>query len=254
MRLLGKKPAVVDHRVKRYTARLTSKLPAAPDNVVWYAKMPDTGLPMLLNDQLGCCVAATCCHFVGQSSLYAAERTPLVPTDPECLAIYVNSGYVPGNPSTDQGWSVLGPGGLIEAWTKGFVIGGKINKVGPVASVDFKNSEELRVAIALYGFVLTGAALTQADVESDFMFNDVTGKIIGYHEFLIAGCEKVAGHYYYDVLTWNGRWRATEAWVQARADEAAVVYDEVFFNARGVSAGAVNKSALYADLANFHAA
>jgi hypothetical protein len=252
VRLLGKKPAVKDHRVKMLSDRLTIKLPAAPDRVNWYAMTPRTGVPMLLNDKLGCCVAATACHYVQQSSLYTAQHTPLTPTDAECLAMYTNSGYVPGNVATDQGWTVLGHGGLIEAWTKGFVIGGKVNKVGPVASVNFKDSEELRVAISLFGYVLAGASLSESNVDSNFLWELDATPIVGMHEFILCGCEKIGTSFFYDVLTWNGLWRASEAWVQQRLDEALVIYDEVFFNVRGVSGAGIDRATLHADLAGFH--
>lgn len=261
-RKLGRKHPVHDKRIRPLTHALTRPvLPPPPASISWHTKMPAAGEPMLWNDTIGDCVAASICHYVGNSSCYTAQHVPLLPTPDEALKIYEGSGYQPTNPNgppdsndTDQGWVMLGHGGAIEAWTKGFTIGGKLNKLNAApASVNFRNPVEMRQAIALFGFVLTGATLSNGDASSDYLWDKQThaGEIDGGHEFITCGYREVNGMYYYDVITWNGLWCYTEDWLLSAVDEALVVYNDVFFDIRGLDGAGIDKSVLRADLAGF---
>jgi hypothetical protein len=247
-RALGKLPAVADTRVPMLAHRMDlSALPTLPQQCAWYADLPDAGVPMLGNDTFGCCVEASICHYLQEAALY--QGVTVTPSEAECLKIYSDvTGFDPTNPATDQGTYFMGPGGMIEHWTKnGVLVGGALNKCGPVVQVRHTNPAELQAAIYLFGFVFVGAQLTQDDVDSDFLWTTPRGQIIGGHEFLICGYEKTANATRYDVLTWDGIWRTTDAWIAAAVDEACAVFDPAFFNARGVSPGGLDQAALLAD-------
>jgi len=208
---------------------------------------------MLGNDQWGCCVEASVCHFLQQVGLYTNQS--VTPTEAECLKIYSDvTGFNPADPNTDMGSVVAGRGGMLDHWSRnGVVVGGNLNKCGPVARVNFSNQLELQNAINVFGFVMIGANMTQDDVDSNFLWDAKTGPIVGGHEFLFTGFEKTDHTTRYDVLTWNGLWRASDTWVHASVDEAYVVFDDAFINAGGKSPSGINKVALLADLAKFHA-
>ena len=88
-------------------------VPAPPAEVDFYSKVEAWG--MLLNDQLGDCVAAAIGHVVESESSYA-QPAEVVVTDAEVLAQYERvGGYVPGQPNTDQGENVKMRSGLADA-------------------------------------------------------------------------------------------------------------------------------------------
>jgi hypothetical protein len=251
-RCTGRLPAVHDPRVMRLEHRMRgATLPLTPNRTYWHALLPDDGIPMLGNDRVGNCVWASAFHYLQQVGLYT--RRPLKPTTDECLRAYADgTGWNPSDPSSDNGTVMLGPGGMIEYWsTKGITVGGVLNKCGPVASVNFHNPDELQAAIYLFGYVFVGAALTQADVDTDFLWMNKSGPIVGRHEFIVTGYTRIADQVRYDILTWNEMLRCDGDWLNASVEEALVVYDESFFNARGVSPGSVDKLALMDDMRAF---
>jgi len=254
MRRLGKREAIVDQRVPRMATRWNARLlPAPPANVNWYADLPDTGVPMLGNDLHSCCVEASAFHYLQVVSRYIDSENPLNGTTEECLKVYADvTGFRADEPATDIGTYFMGPTGFVEHWiTNGIVIDGKLNKSSTFAQLNVQNQGEIQQAVHLFGFVFAGAQLSQPDMASDFMWTDTAAPSIGGHEFLIAGYETVAGRVYYDIITWNGRWRATEDWLDHRLDEAAVVINPAFFDKSGVDAAGVEMDQLRLDIAAF---
>lgn len=251
-RCIGKLPAVHDPRVKKLAHRMDmGAMPATPDRIAWHAELPADGIPMLGNNAAGCCVFASAFHFVQEIGLY--NHKIITPTTDECLAEYsAVTGYNKDDPSTDNGTLVLGPGGLIEHWsTTGLMIGGELNKCGPVASVNWHDPAELQLAIATFGFVFVGANLTQADVDSDYLWLNWTAPSIGGHEFLVTGYVRLANTTRYDILTWNGMWRCDGDWLEKSVDEALVVFDASFLDAHGLSPGGIDVAALQSDALAF---
>lgn len=251
VRMLGKLPAVHDPRM----ARLKDILITAPNTSAmnWRADLPDSGIPMLGNDVAGCCVFATAFHYIQLAAIYALKPLPQEPTADECLMPYsAVTGYDPtqtqpdGSNPTDKGTVVMGPGGLVEYWIKtGLVCGGVRNMLTSAATVDIHNPDELQAALKL-GPVLMGSSLTQANVDADFMWT-YGQPFIGGHETLLTGCEIISsGKAYYDIVTWDGERRADDDFMARSADEAVVVLDDIFFDARGYDPAGIDKVALAA--------
>lgn len=100
---LGRLPRTYDSRIPQLRD-LPSRaiIPKIPDTVNYAAKLP-ANLGMMLNDVLGDCT----CAAVGHSEQVwtgNAQSTMITPTDAEIEQLYENAcGYVPGNPSTDNG-------------------------------------------------------------------------------------------------------------------------------------------------------
>lgn len=155
---LGKKAPRLDHRTLRLAKYLTIKpevyLP--PNEVSWITRLQSAEqLPMYLNDDIGDCVAAAAGHMIQQWNFYAGH--PAKPTDQDIQKSYEDvGGYIPGDPSTDNGMDMLS---YLKYWrTVG--VGG--HKILAFVSVDFTNISEVKAAIQLFGNLYIGLALPVA--------------------------------------------------------------------------------------------
>src|ERR1700690_965513 len=127
---LGKLPPRYDARTFKL-AQYIETLPTAPPLVDWTGKVPEYG--MLLNDKLGCCVIAGVMHLAMQQR--AAAGLPVaVPSDDDVIAMYsAIGGYVPGDPATDCGCSMLD---ALNYWRQeGLTFGGTTHKIRAFAAV-----------------------------------------------------------------------------------------------------------------------
>ena len=260
-RLLGRLPAVIDPRVVNLRMALGStRVPSASAKMNWRARLPSTGVPMLGNDSVGNCTICTCFHFVQVVSGYA-ELAIQEPTVDEAIGAYsAVGGYDPtqtaadGSNPTDQGLAMMGPGGVVEYWTRnGFTCGGALNKLTSAVDVSLSGDPATRVdrlmdALVL-GPVLTGANLSRSNVDADFMWDVAEDPVVGGHEFLVMGAETTATGTWFDIETWDGERRMTSAFVERNVEEACMVLDPVFFTANGVDPAGVDMAAVQAAMA-----
>lgn len=248
---LGRKAAITDHRVARLS-RVGSGLADPPPSANWYADVIDWG--MLGNDQVGDCVVAFGMHYVYQQLRYLSQDKAAIPTTAEAIANYsAIGGYDPADPETDAGLAVMGPGGLIEYWTRtGLLCGGEIHKLTNVVQITRPNPKEWRQAISLFGGMGVGVRLPESIMEADdvpFLWSDPSGPIAGYHEMFLVGYETMNGHTYYDCITWGTRVRLTEAWLQSQFDEGVAVLSMDGMDAGGINAAGLSKTDLAARMA-----
>jgi hypothetical protein len=104
-RCLGKRARVEDPRVPLLAAR-SGSLPAPPSSCDWTHVVGSW--PMYLNDTIDDCTAAAVGHLVNALSANANPRAPIVMRAAQVLRLYEQtSGYVPGNPATDDGTTCL---------------------------------------------------------------------------------------------------------------------------------------------------
>src|SRR5271170_2323534 len=75
-------------------------LPVLPSVIDWCSKVKDW--PMYLNDQLGCCTWAEVGHALEAWTAYAGTEVD-IPQSYVLTGYEAVGGYVPGNPSTDNG-------------------------------------------------------------------------------------------------------------------------------------------------------
>jgi len=146
-RKLGKRAPRLDPRNLKLARYLKPTLPAAPPAAGYIAKVKSW--PMMLNDTLGDCVIAAAAHCIEQWTTYA--KTPVVLTDDQVLQGYeAVGGYIPGDPSTDNGCDMLT---ACKYWqTTGF---GR-HKIAAYVQVDPLNLTEIKQAIYLFGNVYAG--------------------------------------------------------------------------------------------------
>lgn len=248
---LGKRPARHDARVP-FFSRHGAIMPMPPASSNWYADVATW--EMLANDQVGDCVFAAILHLILQQESYTmAPAKPALPTDAEAIAAYsAVTGYVPGNPATDQGTYMLGAGGAMAYWAShGITCGGVLNK--PLAFLQVgKNPVEYRQAISTFSNLLVGIQLPEAIVSPDVVpdvWRDFSGPVAGGHEILLVGYETLPSGVYYDLVSWGSLYRCTEEFLLRVIEEAATVLNPAFMNAQGTSPAGTDLASLQASMA-----
>ena len=157
---LGKHPAIPKPKrdprtlkLKNYRVTLESQLPTAPLDVSWVTRWAASEpIQMFGNDELGDCVEAAAGHIINQSRFYAG--LPGRVTQADVIAAYSGAtGYIPGNPNTDNGTDMFS---FCKYW-QNTGIGG--HKIIAYIEVDWTDDAEVQLAIDLFGNTFTGIAL-----------------------------------------------------------------------------------------------
>jgi hypothetical protein len=243
---LGKKAARFDPRTLRMSKYLTAAaLPSIGAEVSWYTKI--STWPMYMNDTLGDCVPAAAGHTIEQWDFYSGNGKPL-PTNPQIISAYeAIGGYVPGNPSTDNGCDMLT---AVKYWQKTGIAGHKIDAFVSVNPQDFN---EVKAAIALFGNVYLGLQLpisaqgATSWTVPDGGVNSADGQpgSWGGHCVPIMAASPQS----LTVITWGAPLKMSHNFMFDYADEAYALLSPDWINSQGVSPGNFNLAALQADLA-----
>lgn len=219
---LGKAAPRIDPRTPRLHKFLTrAHLVATPPRQDWIAASRIAQWGMALNDQLGDCVIADMVHQVLMSTAlqpgHIAQGTP----DAVTLAAYeAVGGYVPGNPSTDNGCVML------DAIQYGMTHGYGGQKITAYATIDPHHFDVARAAINLFGSVKVGLALPISaqsqvgglwDVPAGGATGDGAPGSWGGHDVPIPTYDAAAG--IYTCVTWGGTQRMTERFLATYCDE-----------------------------------
>lgn len=205
-----------------------------PPALNWLASMP-AGLGAMLNDQLGDCTCAAIYHALQVWTFHTAGS---MLTEPD---VYVQKlyelacGYVPGNPTTDQGGveqSVLGycmrqgipiaPGGSSD-----------LNKLAAFVEIDPRQVGDVKRAVAEGGVVYLGINIPEAwcsmAVGQDWA--NASGPIAGGHAIIGAGYD---AEWLY-VVSWGSIWRMSWTAFAAVCDEAYFLADPLWINEKGTT-------------------
>ena len=148
---LGRKAIKTDSRTLMLADYLTPALPPPPPTADWTQGNANWG--MMMNDTLGDCTIAGVGHAVQVWTVNAAGGMVTVP-DPTIESYYEQwDGYVPGDPSTDNGGVELD---VLNDWQKQGFAGNTL-----LAFADPKPASlvEIQQSIALFGGVYIGLAL-----------------------------------------------------------------------------------------------
>jgi hypothetical protein len=241
---LGKKDKVVDKRTLQF-AKYSAALPPASSMRSYIQKV--LTWPMFLNDTLGCCVPAGEGHNIIQETTYAGKS--IVPTDADILKAYsAIGGYVPGDPSTDNGCDMLT---ACKYYVNTGIAGRKI-----VAFVELnpKKPQELMQAVSLFGSAYLGIALpvsAQSQVGSLWAVpqTGLTGN---------GAPGSWGGHcvplYQYntalntELITWGAVQRMSWKFITAYVDEAYALVTQDWIEADGKSPSGLDVATLQADL------
>jgi len=241
---LGRRAVRHDGRTLRLARYLGPEILAAPpQRVDWSAAMTNMGV--MTNDVLGSCTAASAGHMIQAWS--AQNGNQVIIPDADVVAFYsASTGYVPGDPSTDQGGIELD---VLNAWRKVGIGGHKI--LGYVA-VDPRNRTHMQLAIDLFGGVYAGAGLPITAQTQEVWTVPPIGPVgngspnsLGGHAFPLLnygplGCVCV---------TWGLLKTLTWSWIETYVDEAyAILSDQWAPGGRKAPSG-FDLTALQADLA-----
>jgi len=208
----------------------TRALPAPPPRTDWTRGF-DINWSMFLNDQLGICVSSAKGHAL-QTLTLDNGRMVTVP-DSVVLADYEqNGGYVPGDPSTDNGENEVDS---LTAWQKSDFGGFKLDAL---AGIKLTHIDHVQQAIWLMGGVFGGFQVPQSAMDQnasgktwDVVKND--GGIVGGHAVWLPMYD--AKYNLFTCITWAGRQLLTWAFWQKYFDEGYVLKCPVWENARGVA-------------------
>lgn len=133
-----------------YVDLMTLPVPLQSSN---YTLHPAAWANMLGNDTVADCTVAGLMHMLANWSMYSGLHVPGFTTT-EAIQVYsAITGYVPGDPSTDQGANLID---VLNYWKSNGIFGHKI--IG-FMKIDPQNLKMVRLAIELFGGVYNGVAL-----------------------------------------------------------------------------------------------
>lgn len=242
---LGKQAPKIDTRTLKLSNYLR-KLPPIPPEVSWITKLKAAmPIPMYLNDQLGDCVIAAAGHMIQQWNFYAGH--PSQPSDADILKAYEDvGGYVPGDPSTDNGAVMLD---CLKYWRK-TGIGG--HKIVAFAALDTSNIREMQAAIYLFGSLYVGIALPLS-VQGTDDWTVATGGVYtdkgepggwGGHCVNLPASSPIT----YTCETWGDSLKMSHNFLKDYLDEGYVVLSQEWLDANQMSPEHFDLTGLLADL------
>jgi len=139
---LGRRPPRFDKRTLRLERYLATAARRPPARVDWTPKVSLLG-PML-NTSLGCCTVSAKGHLI--QTWTANHDRQIIVSDSAILAGYTEAcGYVPGDPTTDQGGTMLD----VLNWFRKTGLAG--HKPFAYVAVNHQNRENVKFAINLFG-------------------------------------------------------------------------------------------------------
>jgi hypothetical protein len=249
---LGRKAVVTDTRTLRLSKFFTAQLPPPPV-AVNYGQMPlpgngpFTGWGEMLNDELGDCTCAAIGHACQTWELAATGTIPPI-TDGQVESIYESwCGYVPGDPSTDQGGVELN---VLKAFKAQGFAGFTLTAF---ASVLPANQQHVMQAIYLFTGLYIGMDIPQYIMPDDGdvpMLWDVNSTadntIIGGHAVYVIGYNSVGPKF----VSWGEIYQMTWAFWSKFVDEAYSLISKQQFEKSGLAPSGFSLDALETDLVN----
>lgn len=243
---LGKRAKRFDRRNLMLHEYLPAKLPARPFQKNWVLGIPE--IPMYKNDVLGCCVIARMAHQLDLWSYLTTGKT-IGFTDADIIGMYsAIGGYVPGDPSTDNGCVILD---ALKYWQKNGFAGRKELAIEAYLQIDPTSPTEFEDATWLFGSSVIGVQLPIA-VQSlnswpapPNLTGDWTPGSWGGHDVDIGSYSSGKAL----VETWGGTLPMDDLFMKAYVDEMWCVLFPGWVGAHGVTPSGLNLAKLRADLA-----
>jgi hypothetical protein len=220
-----------------------AQLPAFSDDVDWCTAV--TSWPMYLNDTLGDCTIAAAGHAIGAWTRYAGGAE-LTLTDPQVLTAYeACSGYVPGQPATDNG-AVISD--VLAYWHQAGIGGHQIE-----AYAQLRDTTELGLnqALQLFGTVYLGincpaSAEQQFDNGQPWSYVKGSPNAGGHAIVLQKFTAPAKGDY--TVITWGAAQPMTLRFAATYIEEAWALLSPQWLSARGDSLAGLDVAQLTADM------
>ncbi|HEY4152151.1 MAG TPA: hypothetical protein VGM38_02405 [Pseudolysinimonas sp.] len=238
---LGRQPRERDPRFPHMSAIMAGRRSLVmPPPIDWSSKMPPD-LGMMLNDQLGDCTCAAIYHLI---QLWSFTLAGNMLTEPDAIverAYQEIDGYVPGDPSTDQGGIMQH---VMRYWLRnGVPMDDGVNKALAVVEVDPQNDIDIANAIIDCGAINIGfnvpAYLMPENGDPPPMLWDIDpnadNTIVGGHDVIAPGFN---GSMTLTIVSWGLRaYRMTKAFRNKFVSEAYAIADPEWISARGTTPG-----------------
>jgi hypothetical protein len=230
-------------KMSRYL--LADAPPAPPSKSYWEYRVKN--YPMFSNDVLGDCVLAAGGHMEEAWSAHTGPEVVL--TDADIIAAYeAVGGYVPGDPSTDNGTAITD---FLEWWQTTGLAG---IKIAGWASINPHSIDNVKKGVYLFGGIDIGIQVPQSAMDQnaagkawDMVPND--GGIVGGHSIPVLGY----GAEGCTCITWGMLQQMSWEWFQAYCDEAYCVISPNWLAQSGEAPNHLNLAELQADLATIKA-
>jgi len=222
-------------------AKYLAAVPAPPSKVYWEYKVPLNLWGMFANDTIGDCTCACIAHML---MLFTAHTgTMVTPTVDQIVAAYsAITGYIPGDPSTDNGAVITD---VLNYWRDTGIAG---HKILGWAAVNQANIQEIEQAIWLFGGVDVGITVYQS-MEDQFAahqpWDHPSGNVLGGHSIPVFGygSEGCTG------VTWAMLQQMGWSDFEQICQEAYVVITQDWLDAAGKAPNGFDLATLQADLA-----
>lgn len=227
---LGRKAVKTDSRTLMMADYLTPSLPPPPPAKDWTKGITSWG--MMLNDKLGDCTIAGAAHAV---QVWSANSDTEVTVSDDTVQSYYQQwdGYVPGDPSTDNGGVELD---VLNDWQKQGFAG---NKLLAFADPKPANLIQIRQSINLFGGVYIGLALPLTAQTQDVWDVVKTGGAKAKPGSWGGHCVFVPKYdqHGFTCITWGGLKTMTLAFWKKYCDEAHALLDQQWLTTKGSPAG-----------------
>ena len=209
--------------------------------------------PVYLNDQLGDCTIAAVGHMYGAWTQYAGAGEALF-TDDQVQAVYSRvGGYVPGDPSTDNGCVMQDV--LADQQQTGITDqAGKLHQVAGYAAFGNPADEVLLGQVLdVFGTVYVGINVQQ-QMEAEFASQrpwtwDPSAQSVGGHAICLQR-RLGSGDAPLEYVTWGALQPATVNFQANAAEEAWAVVTQDWLQANGTTVEGLDLQQLLADMAD----
>lgn len=255
---LGKLPAKRDPRAPLlHGMKLLGR--RAPNRLI--RNHIDPSPKMLGNDTLGDCTSAGIGNSLRAQSSLSSFMTG-VSTD-DAIAFYAfSTGYVIGDPATDNGGVEIDV--LAYAARNGYPTSG--GRMYPLwGSVNHEDMNSIRLATAAFGSTYLGLQLAESDMYQDergdmvdvwdtntpVSFGDPTPGSAGGHCAVMWSYTGTGDDDIVEILTWGKKQRATNRWLRSRLDEVHAIAWRQLQPASGLFPSGTDWDRLVADNASF---
>lgn len=241
---LGKLAPKYDPRTLKMAKYLNySKLPSPPLAIDYSSKLTEIG--MMKNDEIGDCTIASIAHMI-QVWTANAQGKQITLTDDQVVQGYSDiCGYVPGDPSTDNGGIELFV--LNALRTKGLAG----HTIKAYVALEEDNLDHIKTAVWLFGGAYIGLGLpTSAQNQETWKVSlggtdgDITVGSWGGHAVNIVGYDSKG----LLCLTWGKIQRMTYSWWNAYTDESYALLSPDWFGSDGRSPQGFDEATLLNDL------
>jgi len=240
---------ILEHYLRPWEGPIKDTLPPAMGDIDRESKVKDW--PMYLNDQLGSCTIAEKGHQFGAMRVYAGFPEPLF-SEAEILTAYsAVSGYIPGDPFTDNG---ADPVTVLQRMSQVGLTDttGHVHKVsGWAAFGDPRNASLMAQVLNTFGSVSIAFNCTQ-NFEEDFnaglpVTYDPNSPSVGGHMVCLQR-RSVGGVGVLQEITWGAIQRVTRRYNWHQVQDAYVVISEDWITANGTTVEGLDLEQLLADM------